>query len=64
MRRFPIGSQNRDTTRRALAAIGDIAMHEEPKDTPLPATVLFVCGLGVLIVGGWLIMFHLLTVRW
>ena len=45
-------------------SVGKNAMHEEPKDPPLPATVIFVCGLGVLIVVGWLLMFHLLTVRW
>ena len=58
---LPIGSHH---ARRGLATMGELAMHEEPKDTPLPATVLFVCGLGVLIVVGWLLMFHLLTVRW
>ena len=39
-------------------------MQEKPKDRPLPATVAFVIGLGILIVGGWFLMFHLLTTRW
>jgi hypothetical protein len=39
-------------------------MHDKQKDPPLPATVTFVIGLGVLFVIGWLLMFRLLTVRW
>ena len=39
-------------------------MHEEPKDVPLPATVAFVTGLGILIVAGWLLMLRLLMERW
>jgi len=39
-------------------------MHDEHKDPPLPATVAFVCGIGVLFVIGWLLMFRLLIVRW
>jgi hypothetical protein len=39
-------------------------MQEKPKDSPLPATVAFVTGLGILIVVGWFLMFRLLTSRW
>ena len=39
-------------------------MQEKPKDGPLPATVAFVIGLGVLIVVGWALMFRLLVERW
>ncbi len=39
-------------------------MHDKQNDPPLPATVAFVWGLGILFVIGWLLMFHLLTVRW
>jgi len=37
---------------------------EKQKDVPLPATVAFVVGLGVVIVVGWLLMFRLLMERW
>ena len=37
---------------------------EKPKDVPLPATVAFVVGLGIVIVAGWLLMFRLLVERW
>jgi hypothetical protein len=42
----------------------DMMSGEKPKDLPLPATVAFVSGIGILIVAGWLLMFHLLTERW
>ena len=39
-------------------------MPDKPKEPPLPATVAFVIGLGIVFVVGWLLMFRLLTVRW
>jgi hypothetical protein len=45
-----------------------MAMHQKPddaqKDQPLPLTVGFVFALGLLIAGGWLLMFRLLATRW
>jgi len=37
---------------------------EPPRDEPLPATLVFVSGLGVLILVGWFAMFFLLRARW
>ena len=37
---------------------------QEPRDQPLPVTVGFVIALGLLIAGGWLLMFRLLAERW
>jgi len=34
------------------------------KDEPLPATLTFVFGLGILILVGWFAMFALLWSRW
>jgi hypothetical protein len=37
---------------------------EPAREEPLPATLIFVFGLGVLIVVGWFAMFVLLRARW
>jgi len=37
---------------------------ERPREPALPATVTFVIILGVIIVVGWFLMFHLTATRW
>jgi hypothetical protein len=39
-------------------------MNDNRQDDPLPATALFVTGLGIFLVVVWALMFALMTSRW
>jgi len=44
--------------------MGPIQPEERQGEPDLPATAKFVIGIGIIIVIGWLLMYHLTVVRW